>query len=80
MEADKAGLETWSHPSEREAEQKAKNERNSIVFKDYAVEYVENWRRKDGRPFEEATKRKHREYLRHLLKADFAKKSCSLDQ
>lgn len=77
VEADKAGLETWSHPSEREAEQKAKNERNSIVFKDYAVEYVENWRRKDGRPFEEATKRKHREYLRHLLKADFAKKAVA---
>lgn len=77
VEADKAGLDTWTHPSEREAEQRAKNERANIVFKDYAIEYVENWRRKDGRPFEEATKRKHREYLAYLLKADFVNKAVA---
>ncbi|PJM75369.1 tyrosine-type recombinase/integrase [Bifidobacterium simiarum] len=75
VEADKAGLGTWTHPSEREAERRAENERNNIVFRDYATEYVENWRRRDGRPFEESTKRKHREYLAHLLKADFVGKS-----
>ncbi len=74
VDADKAGLGTWTHPSEREAEQRAKNERSNTIFKTYAMEYVENWRRKDGQPFAEATKRKHREYLSHLLKADFASK------
>lgn len=77
VEADKAGLGAWTHPSERDAEVKARNERTSIVFKDYATDYVENWRRKDGQPFAEATKRKHREYLAHLLKAPFVGKAVS---
>ncbi|MCI1212214.1 tyrosine-type recombinase/integrase [Bifidobacterium tibiigranuli] len=77
VEADKAGLGTWTHPSEREAQQKAKNERNNTVFKDYAVEYVANWRRKDGQPFAEATKRKHREYLDHLMTASFINKTLA---
>ena len=75
VEADKAGLGIWTHPSERDAEQKAQDARNNTVFRDYATQYVENWRRKDGKPFEEATKRKHREYLTHLLKSDFADKT-----
>ena len=75
VEADKAGLGTWTHPSDRDAEQKTQNERHNTVFRDYATQYVEEWRRKDGKPFEEATKRKHREYLTHLLKADFAGKT-----
>lgn len=41
------------------------------------MEYVENWRRKDGQPFAEATKRKHREYLAHLLKAPFVDKAVA---
>ena len=77
VEADKAGLDIWTHPSEREAEAKARNARTSTVFKDYAAEYVENWRRKDGQPFAEATKRKHREYLAHLLKAPFVGKAVT---
>lgn len=75
VEADKAGLGAWTHPSEREAEQKARDGRNNTVFKDYATQYVEEWRRKDGKPSKEATKRKHREYLAHLLKADFVDKT-----
>ena len=42
VEADKAGRDIWTHPSEREAEAKARNARTSTVFKDYAAEYVEN--------------------------------------
>ena len=38
VEADKAGLDIWTHPSEREAEAKARNARTSTVFKDYAAE------------------------------------------
>ena len=42
VEADRAGLGSWTHPSEREAEAKARNERTGTVFRDYATEYVEN--------------------------------------
>ena len=45
VEADRAGLGSWTHPSEREAEAKARNERTGTVFRDYATEYVENWLR-----------------------------------
>lgn len=76
-EADRAGTATWTHPSEREAERKAKDARDNVTLRDYATQYVENWRRKDGRPFEEATKRKHREYLGHLLKASFVGKTVA---
>lgn len=47
------------------------------MFADYATDYVKNWRRKDGRPFEEATKRKNNEQLRHLLKAPFVTKNLA---
>ncbi|KFI64186.1 hypothetical protein [Bifidobacterium cuniculi] len=77
VEADKAGLDTWTHPSERDAARKAEQEKRHLVFRDYAVEFVEQWRRKDGRPFEEATKRKNNEYLRHLLQAPFAGKTLT---
>lgn len=75
VEADKAGLETWTPPSEREAVKKAELQKRSLVFSQYATDYVAQWRRKDGRPFEEATKRKNREYLRHLLQAPFVQKN-----
>lgn len=77
VEADKAGLGTWTHPSERDAARKAEQEKRRLVFRDYATEFVEQWRRKDGRPFEEATKRKNNEYLRHLLQAPFAGKTLT---
>ncbi len=48
--------------------------KRNLVFSDYATEFVATWRKKDGRPFEEATKRKNNEYLRHLLQAPFAGK------
>ncbi len=68
---------TWTHPSERDAARKAEQEKRRLVFRDYATEFVEQWRRKDGRPFEEATKRKNNEYLRHLLQAPFAGKTLT---
>ena len=77
VEADKAGLGTWTHPSERDAAKKAEQKKRNLVFADYATEFVELWRRKDGRPFEEATKRKNNEYLRHLLQAPFSQKNLT---
>lgn len=77
VEADKAGLEHWTHPREREAAKKAEQQKRNLVFADYATDYVKNWRRKDGRPFEEATKRKNNEQLRHLLKAPFVTKNLA---
>ncbi|KOA59064.1 hypothetical protein BAAM0499_07880 [Bifidobacterium animalis subsp. animalis MCC 0499] len=77
VDADKAGLGIWTHPSERDKAQQERLERNNIIFRDYANEYVCHWVRKDGQPFAEATQRKHREYLAHLLKADFANKRIS---
>lgn len=74
VDADKAGLGTWTHPSERDRAQQELLERNNTLFEDYASAYVSHWVRKDGQPFAEATQRKHREYLAHLLKAEFSTK------
>lgn len=77
VEGEKAGLAAWTHPSERDAEQREQQQRKAVMFRDYATSYVEQARRKDGMPFAPATRRKHREYLAHLLKAGFAGKAVS---
>ena len=75
VEADKAGIQQWSSPTERKRQETA-IERRRALFCDYVMdEFAPTWLNyaADGRELAAGSKRKHREYLNHLSQAFFWK-------
>lgn len=72
VEAYWRGDSDWSTPAERAKARKAEAERHRLTFAEYANKFVNEYRAKDGRVLEEASARKKREALVHLLDSDFA--------
>lgn len=75
VEADKAGIQQWSSPTERKRQEEAVKRRR-VLFCDYVMEeFATTWLNfsSDGRELAAGSKRKHREYLAHLSHAFFWK-------
>lgn len=75
VEADKAGITSWTSPTERKRQETA-IERRRVLFCDYVMEeFAPTWLNyaADGRELAAGSKRKHREYLTHLSQAFFWK-------
>lgn len=75
VEADKAGIQQWSSPTERKRQETA-IERRRVLFCDYVTnEFAPTWLEyaADGSVLAAGSKRKHREYLAHLSHAFFWK-------
>lgn len=75
VEADKAGIQQWSSPTERKRQEEALKRRRTL-FCDYVMdEFAPTWLNysSDGSELAAGSKRKHREYLSHLSHADFWK-------
>lgn len=75
VEADKAGIQQWSSPTERKRQEDAIKRRRTL-FCDYVMEeFAPTWLNysSDGNELASGSKRKHREYLNHLSHAFFWK-------
>lgn len=75
VEADKAGVTKWTSPTDRKRQEQALERRRRLLC-DYVMEdFAPNWLSysADGTELAEGSKRKHREYLRHLTHAFFWK-------
>lgn len=75
VEADKAGVTKWSSPTERKRQEQALERRRRLLCDYVTEEFAPNWLdySADGTELAEGSKRKHREYLRHLTHAFFWK-------
>lgn len=75
VEADKAGIQQWTSPTERKRQETA-IERRRVLFCDYVMEeFAPTWLEyaADGSKLAAGSQRKHREYLAHLSHAFFWK-------
>lgn len=75
VEADKAGIQQWTSPTERKRQETA-IKRRRVLFCDYVMEeFAPTWLNysSDGSELATGSKRKHREYLAHLSHAFFWK-------
>lgn len=75
VEADKAGIQQWTSPTERKRQETA-IKRRRVLFCDYVMEeFAPTWLEyaADGSKLATGSKRKHREYLSHLSHAFFWK-------
>lgn len=64
---------TWTPPQVTKTRERSA----TILFKDYATEYVETRHKRNGDPIQETTKNKYREYLRLYLIPAFGNKPMS---
>lgn len=67
VDADHAGLQRWTSPTEREASAKEQTER-IVTLGEWLSTWGERWvtTKEDGTPTATATRRKRREYLSHI--------------
>lgn len=67
VDADRAGLQRWTSPTERETASKEKTER-TVTLGEWLATWGERWitTKEDGTPTATATRRKRREYLHHI--------------
>ncbi|MBF9696271.1 site-specific integrase [Bifidobacterium dentium] len=75
VEADKAGVTKWSSPTDRKRQEQALERRRRLLCDYVTEEFAPTWLdySADGTELAEGSKRKHREYLRHLTHAFFWK-------
>ena len=76
VRASKMGQGEWTSPSEREQIEKEQHARQ-ITLAEYAMTFADKWvgRKEDGTPTATGTQRKRREYITHLMNADFVDKA-----